>query len=655
MAARAPSSSTEGFFQTLPTLPPQYTASENTQPVSDDLVLARLLNQYLPTEARKAAGKDIHDLSRLVLKPSTLQHAVDAESNPPTLQPFTTFGEVNRNDPLRTSQGWKALKSIGVEHGVVSRAYDKSKTAHGRRVEQFALNHAWSHTSTLTMCPMTMTDGAALLISKHLNDPDGDQPGRQAVFAESYRRLTSRDPATAWTSGQWMTERSGGSDVRGTETVARRLKSEELNQEEAAGQSQDAIGLPLGPWRIDGFKWFSSATDSEMTVLLAQTPKGLSAFYVPMRRGAAGGRDQDATNAATELNGIRIQRLKNKMGTRGLPTAELELVNTRGWLIGEEGKGVKEISNILNITRLHTAAGSASAWSRGLAVCRAYSKIRKVRGQFLYENSQHVLWMAAETVKYWAATSFLFFGTALLSCSEQGLDVLQDTPAARLVPEDLGFIQLLLRLLTPVMKAQVSMGAVSGLRSSMECLGGVGYCENHEDGGILNLAKLFRDSVVNTIWEGTVSVMADDVGRVIKDKRMASGRIIEDVFAVWVRQTLSLCQSRFATECAVVEDRLSSLVDLVQHAKQDSAQLEYHGRDLLDHLEAITCGAVLLFNASIDGDDVASIVASRYVWTKALPSWALRRPKTTRAEESAKDRTVFLGPGFIPEVPKGKL
>merc|ERR1712054_634996 len=116
-----------------------------------------------------------------------------------------------------------------------------------------------------------MTDGAVKLLSRHLGQPDGDQPGRNAVFAESLRRLVSKNPREAWTSGQWMTERTGGSDVSGTETLARRLTGEEIACDEKLGRKQDGIGLPLGPWRIDGFKWFSSATDSDMTVLLAQT------------------------------------------------------------------------------------------------------------------------------------------------------------------------------------------------------------------------------------------------------------------------------------------------------------------------------------------------------------------------------------------------
>ncbi|KAF2439479.1 hypothetical protein P171DRAFT_490180 [Karstenula rhodostoma CBS 690.94] len=147
--------------------------------------------------------------------------------------------------------GWRKLKDIGCEEGIVAVAYDESKTAFNRRIHQFS-----------------MTDGAAVFMNMHLRDPDGDQPGRAQVFAGVYRKLTSRDPKDAWTSGQWMTERTGGSDVSGTETVAHRLTPEEINRKTQEGGHTNAVGMPLGPWKIDGFKWFSSATDSEISVLL---------------------------------------------------------------------------------------------------------------------------------------------------------------------------------------------------------------------------------------------------------------------------------------------------------------------------------------------------------------------------------------------------
>ena len=636
------SSATTGFFQTFPKVQPQYTIegrASSQDETTDDIVLARLVQQYLPVHGQSAVEKSMHDMSRTVLTPRVLGYALEAETVTPYLRPTTTFGEINDNDPLVTCGGWKALKAIGMRAGVVKIAYDESIKSYNRRLHQFLLGHNWHHTSTLTMCPMAMTDGAASLLVKHLGSPDGDQPGRGAVLKEYYRRLTTDDSDQAWTSGQWMTERSGGSDVRGTETVATRLS------EITAQQDQDVLGQPLGPWSINGFKWFSSATDSDMTMMLAQTTKGLSAFVVPMRR---------RTTTGTKLNGIRIQRLKNKMGTKGLPTAELELNGARGWILGEEGKGVQEIVTILNITRLYTAAGSVSYWSRGLAVSRAYTIARKTRASFLYNSLQHNHWMASETVKYRGAMSLTFFGVALLGCVEQGIGVMRNTPSAAMIP-DIETASALLRLITPVMKAQVSVSAVAGIRANMECLGGVGYCENHEDGGILNLAKTFRDSVVQTIWEGTVSVMADDVGRILRDKRIANGRIVEEVFAPWVRSILELCRGTFAKECAAVEKRLDTLLRLISRVKSSPTQLEYSGRWLLEHLEVLTAGSLLLHDANSQSEEVASNVAMRYISMKVAGEDRLQQDDADLEAEAIIDRRIFLGPHFVPEPEKAKI
>ncbi|KAF2250728.1 hypothetical protein BU26DRAFT_269134 [Trematosphaeria pertusa] len=659
MASRplSASSSTSGFFQALPVLPPQYSSPgslpahlqsqyKNATDASDDKVLARILELYLPSDNANVT-QHVHLLARVCLDPSVLVHSTDAETNHPVLRPLTTFGEENRNDPLWTTTGWQKLKEIGYQEGVIAVAYDKSQTTYNRRVHEFALGHLWSCTATMTGCPMSMTDGAATLLSRHLGDEDGDQPGRKKVFEEAYRRLISRDPTTAWTSGQWMTERTGGSDVSGTETVAIRLTSEELAEEANAGRDVDAVGMPLGPWKIDGFKWFSSATDSEMTVLLACTAKGgLSAFYAPMRRRVgrstpSAGIINEEDPPRTELNGIRIQRLKNKLGTKSLPTAELEMKGTRGWLIGTEGQGVKEISAILNITRLHTAAGSAANWSRGLAVCRAYTKVRKVRGGLLQDNPAHLRWMADETVKYCAGTQFAFFNVALQGASEQHWDKMAaNTKAEKLIPRDKTQVAALLRLLTPVMKAQVSVASVHGLRQCMECLGGVGYCENNEDGGLMNIAKIYRDNLVNPIWEGTVNVMAEDVVRVLVDKRLGNGNILENFFAPWIQNTLKNCSSEFRSKVALVEERYQALRALVDGRQRED--LLYCGREILEHIEAIVCACLLMYDASVSHDATAAEIAKRWVQSKALSP----RPKPSGRQwkdEVSLDRNIFLG------------
>ncbi|KAJ6128094.1 hypothetical protein N7471_009311 [Penicillium samsonianum] len=637
--SKKPSSSTDGFFQSIPTVPPAYTfvndgsSNSSSLAASDDIALARILDLYLPRES--SAGVSVHNLSRRALDPVTLNLATDAEVNQPIIRPLGTFGIKNHVDPLVTGEGWRTLKTIGQEEGLVTVAYNKSNEQWNRRVHQFALNHVWSPSAAMTGCPASMTDGAAKLLATRLDDVDGDQPGRRAVLEEVYRRLVSDDPKEAWTTGQWMTERTGGSDVRETETLAWRLTTEETAQDVEQGRDVDAHGMQLGPWRIDGFKWFSSATDSDMAMLLAQTNKGLSLFFVPMRR-----RSEKHSNAS-ELNGIRIQRLKNKLGTKSLPTAELELKGVRGWLVGEEGKGINAISTVLNITRLYCASGSAAGWGRGLSICRAYTRVRKTRGALLQENVQHVRWMADEMVNYSAAMHFTFFGVALQGTIEQNWDsMVGSTNAAGLIPQDPAKAATLLRLITPALKATVSVNSVHGLRACMECLGGVGYCENNEDGGILNIAKIYRDTTVNAIWEGTVSVMAEDIIRVLTDSRLQGEKSAGSILVEWANHILKSCQSKFAQECATVERKLSALLEITQNISRE--ELLWRGRDILQHIAGIVSSCLLIYDASTDGNERATQIASRWVRSQA-PTGADSASKFSWQHESATDQLIFLG------------
>lgn len=282
-----------------------------------------------------------------------------------------------------------------------------------------------------------MQDGAATLLRSHILSASDSDLVRQEVFKAAFERLTARDK-NAWTSGQWMTERIGGSDVSGTETIAT------YSVDNSSNSSTQVNDLPLGPWVIDGFKWFSSATDSQMSIALAQTPKGLSAFYVPMRRITAAG--------SNELNGISISRLKNKMGTKPLPTAELELKGARGFLVGEEGNGIREISTILNITRIHTAATAIGLWGRGLAIAKAFTKVRHLTGKgkprLLKDVPLHVKTLADVTLSYRANLLFVHFAVYILGISDQSSDSTTSYPSPAseyLRPKSADDLQLLLR------------------------------------------------------------------------------------------------------------------------------------------------------------------------------------------------------------------
>lgn len=431
-----------------------------------------------------------------------------------------------------------------------------------------------------------MTDGAAKLLSSHLSSKALDQVTRD-IFQDAYDRLTSRDPQCAWTSGQWMTERSGGSDVSGTETVATFSPG-------PAGTS--ASGQPLGPWSIDGFKWFSSATDSSMTILLAQTQKGLSAFFAPMCRMV------DGSITERELNGVYIQRLKNKSGTKSLPTAELELRGMRGYLVGREGQGIQEISMILNITRLYSAVSTVGYVGRGFAIAKAFARVREVgagKGTrvALFNAPLHMNTMAKLATDYHAMMLFTFFVAWMISVNENGSKT-GSAPSQCLQP-DVADVSQLLRVLTPILKGAVCKRSSHVLQECMEALGGVGYLENSENESI-NVARLYRDCIVNSIWEGTTEVLATDALRVIKGK---NGHEVIASLDRWITKTLTSpsgknVDSDLARMGKAISQMWSALKNLITTCSTETLLPSAH--DLLFQIADVVMGALLVADVQTD-------------------------------------------------------
>lgn len=453
------------------------------------------------------------------------------------------------------------------------------------------------------MCPSAMTDGAAKLLKTHLSSTELE-PTTRRVFQDAYDRLTSRDPRKAWTSGQWMTERSGGSDVSGTETIAT------FSPFDNAPMSD----IPLGPWRIDGFKWFSSATDSSMTVLLAQTPKGLSTFFAPIRWPPSG---TLASGIEKESNGILIQRLKNKFGTKSLPTAELELSGTRGYLIGQEGQGIQEISTILNITRLYSAVSAVGYLGRGLAIARSFARVReagagKGKRLMLKDSPLHMNTIARIAGEYHSLNLFTFFGAWLLGISEQNRISAPAEPSssrARLQPDDSADIQLLLRVLFPVLKASVCKRSIHALQECMEALGGVGYLDNTENESI-NIARIYRDCCVLSIWEGTTDVLASDTLRVLSGRK---GNNVLDAIDRWVSKALFegiTGQPRLSRAKTDVTARWETLKDSCR--KETYQALLPSARDILFQIADIIMGVLLIIDAENDANPAAMEVCLRF-------------------------------------------
>lgn len=491
-----------------------------------------------------------------------------------------------------------------------------------------------------------MQDGAACLLNRHLITSTLSEQERK-VFEDAFSRLTSRDPDVAWTSGQWMTERTGGSDVSLTETTA------VYSPGEPSELASEQGNIPTGPWRINGFKWFSSATDSNMTVLLAKTSKGgLSAFMAPMRR-----HDPIATTATgavnthgQRLNGVRIQRLKNKHGTQSLPTAELVMQDMRGWLIGEEGKGIQEIATILTLTRIHSAVAAIGGVGRSLAIARAYARVREVgagrRARMrLIDSPLHMRTLAKMSSEYHGLMLLTYFSAYILGVSEHPKQPPSDvSPALKALTPDAKAIGPLLRVLSQLVKAYVCKPSVSLVFSCMESVGGVGYL-NNEESEYLNLSRIYRDTSVLPIWEGTSDVLSTDFIRALKHP--AAGKACIAALDHFISKAASFASGLNKPEGWQPVNRWTEIKNYLNARSQEDLMGE--ARDLLWQVGDILVSVLLYVDAASDSDAAAQEIFARFVEDKFHTG---KRQRESPKEELQRDLNIVYGSGGMDASPK---
>jgi hypothetical protein len=317
-----------------------------------------------------------------------------------------------------------------------------------------------------------------------------------------------------------------------------------------------------------------------------------------------------------QSNGIFIQRLKNKFGTKSLPTGELELSSTRGYLIGKEGQGIQEISAILNITRLYSAVSAVGYLGRGLAIARSFAKVREIgagkgRRLMLKDSPLHMNTLAKVTGEYHSLMLFTFFGALLLGTSEQdGIPAsAEHSSKARFQPDDPSDIHLLLRILFPVLKASVCKRSIHALQECMEALGGVGYLDNAENESI-NIARLYRDCCVLSIWEGTTDVLASDTLRVL------SGRMGSDVLNAmdrWVSKSLGqgIGDLEFSRAKTYINTVWGTLRD--RRGRESQEVLLPSARDILFQIADVIMGILLIVDAENSKSPSAMEVCFRYL------------------------------------------
>ncbi|MDC0707730.1 acyl-CoA dehydrogenase family protein [Stigmatella sp. ncwal1] len=434
------------FFQDGPRLGNQY---------DDDSLLQGYLARKLPEELRRSLTDGFRELGELSGR-YFYEFQLRDRLNEPTLTQWDAWGQ--RVDRIDVTPLWREAATLTARHGLVAVAYEQ-KSAELSRIHQFALNYVIQPSLDVYSCPLAMTDGAAqTLVSL----------GNTALIDRALPHLTSRDPAEFWTSGQWMTERTGGSDVGLTETVARQT--------------------PEG-WRLYGTKWFTSAMTAQMALTLARPEgngpggKGLALFYVETRK-------PDGL-----MNGIFVNRLKDKLGTRKVPTAELTLDGALAVPVAGLTDGIRHMSPMLNVTRTWTAVGAVWFMRRAMALARDYASRRVQFGAPLSQKPLHVDTLAGMEAEFEGAFLLAFRAVELLGRLE----------AKTATEEDLQ----LQRLVTPLAKLTTGKQTVALTSEALESFGGAGYVED------TGLPRLLADAQVLSIWEGTTNVLSLDALRAL--------------------------------------------------------------------------------------------------------------------------------------------
>ena len=439
---------------------------------SEDSVL-----QTLAKDLPQSVVTDLTKLGQWAGSPEALDLARLANEHPPVLRTHDGRGE--RLDVVEFHPAYHALMRRAVSNGIHCSTWDETPQEKGNRNLIRCMRAMMTYgLEAGHMCPITMTNAA---LAVFMTDPDLLRDWMPKIVSRQYdSSQKSPGTKTGLTIGMGMTERQGGSDVRANTTSAERLGE----------------GSNSGMWRINGAKWFFSAPMCDAFFILAQAEQGLSCFLVPRLL-------PDGTN-----NGLRFQRLKNKLGNRSNASSEVEFDNAIATLVGEEGAGIRTILEMVTLTRLDCAAGSAGLMRAAFSEAVHHVRHRSAFGKTLIDHPlmERVLADMALDV---AAAQVLSLRLARSFDAAHGNSV------------EAGYA----RIMTPVIKYWVCKIAPSLTHEAMECVGGNGYVEDSV------LPRLHREAPLNAIWEGAGNIMCLDVLRAIRKGPQMVNAVLETIAA----------------------------------------------------------------------------------------------------------------------------
>ncbi len=424
----------------------------------DAFLLDQPLREAATREGSEQTLAALRAYGPVVGSAETLQLCAQANTHTPVLRTHDRYG--HRIDEVEYHPAYHALMRRAMEHGVHSATWEIAGA--GGHVAHAGLLYLHSQAEPGTGCPLTMTHAC---IPALRTDSSMARQWEPRVLSRRYdERCIPAGEKTSATLGMAMTEKQGGSDVRANTSEARPL-----------GRRG-----PGEPYHLTGHKWFCSAPMSDAFLTLAQAEGGLSCFLVPRFL-------PDGTR-----NRFFIQRLKDKLGNRSNASSEIEYDRTYAELLGDEGRGVATIIQMVAQTRVDCAAGSAGLMRHALVQAIHHTRHRAAFGRTLSDQPlmQGVLADMALEVEAAVALSM-----RVARCYDAASEERE---------------RLLARVITPIAKYWITRRAPVLAFEAMECLGGAGYVE--ESG----LPRIYREAPVNSIWEGSGNVQCLDVLRAVQ-------------------------------------------------------------------------------------------------------------------------------------------
>ncbi len=461
---------------------------------------------------------DLGALGSLAGSEEAIEWGRQANRNPPELRTHDRYG--NRLDVVDYHPAYHQLMTTAVANGLHAGPWADDRP--GAHVARAAKVIVWYQVDGGHICPISMTYSAVPALRHEPSVASTWEPRlASATYDPANHPAAEKDGATC---GMAMTEKQGGSDVRANTTTA--------------------VAADDGTYRLTGHKWFCSAPMSDAFLMLAQAEGGLTCFLVPRWL-------PDASR-----NPIRIQRLKDKLGDRSNASSEIELLDTWGERIGDEGRGVRTIIEMVNHTRLDCVLGATAIMRQGTAQATWHAHHRAAFGTTLDEQPLMANVLADLAIESEAATL-----TAMRLA--RAFDAAGDDEHEQLVQ----------RLLTPVVKYWTCKRAPQHTAEALECLGGVGYVEDTD------LPRLFRQSPLNGVWEGSGNVICLDVLRAV-------ARVPETLDAFWAEiEPARGADARFDTAVDELQAELGDLVDIELRARRVVEQMAtvFQGSLLVQH------------------------------------------------------------------------